>query len=107
MQKAWRSKNSEADFLFYDINFIRKCKFNEILDNEIEYSTKPNGICLFELDWKYNYMWIDYDKSWSVFETEYQNDYQIINQLIKGWLNDVDKLKVLTPNYLIPKGMAS
>ena len=87
----------KSDFLYYDIDFIRKRKFNEILDKEIEYPTKPNGICLFELEWRYNYMWIKYDEIWSVFKTEYQDNYQNIRTLINGWLGEVDKLKVLTP----------
>ena len=90
-------ENINIDYLYYDIDFIRKYKFNDILDNDIEYPKKPKGDCLFGLDWNINYMYIDYMKIWLVLSKEYSKNDKTIAELIKSWLNEDDKLKIFIP----------
>ena len=90
----------ESDFLYYDKNFTRTIKMSEILEREIVYPSEVVGKCLFELDWKNKYLWIDRDEIWSVFESELSHNYQEINVLIEVWLKEHDKLEVLTPFFI-------
>ena len=91
---------SDIIFMFYDINFIRAKKLATILNNDVEYQTEVKGDYLFRQDFNNEYLWCDYDEIWSVFEKNYSYNYQEIRKLIKDWLDEHDKLKVLTPNYL-------
>ena len=89
---------SDIIFMFYDINFIRAKKLATILNNDVEYQTEVKGDYLFRQDFNNEYLWCDYDEIWSVFEKNYSYNYQEIRKLIKDWLEEHDKLKVLTPN---------
>ena len=84
-------------FMFYDTNFVRSKKLANILDKEVEYPKEPKGKCLFELDFKNKYLFCDYDNIWTFLELNYSINYQEIKKLIKYWLEEHNKLKVLTP----------
>ena len=88
-------------FMIYDINFIRTKKLANILDKDVEYPTVIKGVCLFEQDLKNEYLWCDYYEIWTFFIKNYSSNYQEIRTLIKGWLEEHDKLKVLTPNLML------
>ena len=86
-------------YMYYDINFIRAKKLATILNKEVEYPTEIKGICLFELNFINEYIYIDYDNIWSIIVKKYSGVYEEICKLIKGWLEEWDKLKVLTSDY--------
>ena len=87
----------ESVFLFYDPQFIRQRKLARITGESIEYPLKPSGICLFEQDWKNEYLWCKTNVIWSFFEKEYSSNYNNIQSFIKELLEEHDKLNVLTP----------
>jgi hypothetical protein len=89
----------DSIFMVYDINFIRSKKLANILDKEVEYPTVVNGDCLFRQNYKTNMLWCDRDKIWSFLETNYINNYKLIKELIKGWLEEYAKSNVLKPDY--------
>ena len=84
-------------YMYYDINFIRAKKLANILNKDVEYPTEIKGVCLFEQDFKNEWLCCDYDKIWTFFKNNYSSNYQEIRKLIKGWLEEHHKLKVLTP----------
>ena len=84
-------------FMCYDINFIRAKKLANILNKDVEYPTEVKGVCLFHIDFKNEYLWCGYDEIWSFFIENYSSNHLEIRNLIKGWLEEHDKLKVLTP----------
>ena len=86
-------------YMYYDINFIRAKKLATILNKEVEYPTEIKGICLFELNFINEYIYIDYDNIWSIIVKKYSGVYEEICKLIKVWLEECDKLKVLTSDY--------
>ena len=88
-------------FMYYDINFIRTKKLANILNKDVEYPTEVKGVCLFQQDLKNSYLLCNYDEIWSFFKENYSSNSQEISQLIKGWLEEHNKTKVLTPKYLI------
>ena len=88
---------TKVDFLYYDVNFVRTKKLSEVLNIDVVYPEKLVGKCLFKLDYQYKYFWINYAEIWSVFETELLYNYSEIRIMINFWLEEYDKLKVLTP----------
>ena len=84
-------------FMIYDLNYIRTKKLANILDKDIEYPTEVKGTCLFEQDLKNEILYCKNRELWSVFEENYSYNYKEISDLIKGWLEEHDKLTVLTP----------
>jgi hypothetical protein len=88
----------DSIFMFYDINYIRKKKLANILDKEDEYPTEIKGICLFELDFEYNWFNIDYDEIWTIFESNYSSKYVEIRKLILEWVEEHKILEVLSPH---------
>ena len=84
-------------FMIYDINYIRAKKLANILNKDVEYPTKIKGVCLFRQDLKNGHLWCNYDEIWSFFIKQYSSNPLEISNLIKGWLEEHDKLKVLTP----------
>ena len=82
--------------MIYDIDYIRAKKLANILNKDIEYPIVIKGVCLFEQNFKSGILWCDYNKIWSVFIKNYSSNYQEISGLIKCWLEEHDKLKVLT-----------
>jgi hypothetical protein len=84
--------------MFYDKNFARQKKLARVLEQEIIYPSKIEGVCLFEQDYKYNQLLCDDKEIWSFFEEKSNYSYQEIRDLIKGWLVEHSKLQVLTPS---------
>jgi len=87
----------ESIYMYYDKNFVRQKKLARVLDNDIIYPTKVDGICLFELDYKYEYFWCDYTYVWLFFEKKNVYNYVEIRNLITCWLEKVSKLEIFTP----------
>ena len=87
-------------FMIYDINFIRAKKLANIINKDVEYPTEVKGVCLFEQDLKNEWLCCDYEKIWTFFKNNYSGNSQEISDLIKGWLEEHNKLKILTPMYL-------
>jgi hypothetical protein len=88
----------ESIFMYYDKNFARQKKLARVLEQEIIYPSKIEGVCLFEQDYKYNQLLCDDKEIWSFFEEKSNYSYQEIRDLIKGWLVEHSKLQVLTPS---------
>ena len=61
----------ESIFMFYDPLFIRQKKLSRIVGEEIEYPSKPTGICLFEQDHKNGWFRMNYDEITSFFYKNY------------------------------------
>ena len=89
---------SDSIFMIYDINFIRAKKLANIINKDVEYPTEVKGVCLFEQDLKNEWLCCDYEKIWTFFKNNYSGNSQEISDLIKGWLEEHNKLKILTPN---------
>ena len=89
----------DSIYMIYDINFIRTKKLANILNKDVEYPTMIKGVCLFEQDLKNEWLCCDYDKIWTFFKNNYSGNSQEISDLIKDWLEEHNKLKVLTPMY--------
>jgi hypothetical protein len=53
---------------------------------------------------KSDYLWISYDKLWSILESKYQYNYNEIINLIKGVVEMNTELKDVTPNIPYYKG---
>ena len=90
-------KYNNKIYMMYDPNFIRAKKLANILNKEIGYPTEVKGVCLFQQDLKNSYLLCNYDEIWSFFKENYSSNSQEISQLIKGWLEEHNKTKVLTP----------
>ena len=86
----------QSVFMIYDLNYIRAKKLANILNKDFEYPTKIKGDCLFRQDLKNGNLWCNHDEIWSFFIKQYSSNYQEISGLIKCWLEEHDKLKVLT-----------
>ena len=84
-------------YMYYDEQFLRQKKMARILDEEIEYPTKPNGTFLFQQDWKNKWLRCDYTEIWSYLEDNYSSNYKENKDLIVWMLEEHDKLSVLTP----------
>ena len=52
---------------------------------------------IFEQDFKNGYFWCQYDKVWSVFETDHGLNYNEIRDFVKTMLEKYFKCSVLTP----------
>ena len=87
----------ESLFMFYDKNFARQKKLARVLNQEVIYPTKVEGICLFEQDYKNGWFNSDYKEIWSFFIANLNHKNIEIRDLIKGWLGESSKLTVLTP----------
>jgi len=83
-------------FWFYDEKYIRKCKLSKLNNIKITLPNKVNGICLFEQDLTYKYLWCDYEKIWSFFENNYIMSYRGVQNLINDIIFDCVKLNKLT-----------
>ena len=87
-------------FMIYDTNYIRAKKLANILNKDVEYPTEIKGVCLFEQDFKHNYLWCDTDEIWLFLIINYNSHYGKIEKLIRGWLEEYDKFKNFSPwNY--------
>ena len=87
----------ESLFMYYDKNFYRQKKLARVLEQEVIYPSKVDGICLFEQDYENNFLWCNHKEIWSFFEENSNYNYQEISDLIKCWLVEHSKLQVLTP----------
>ena len=56
-----------------------------------------SGECVFEQDWKTQYLWCKYSVIWKYLEDNYSSNYSDIQSFIKDRLEEQDKMKVLTP----------
>jgi hypothetical protein len=96
----------ERFFMYYDKQFIRQKKLARIVGEEIEYPSKPSGVCLFEQDYKNGYLYMDYDIITTFFYKNYSSKWLDVKELIHGWLKEDTKLKVLTPNLILTTDVA-
>ena len=85
-------------YMFYDINYIRSKKLANILNKDFEYKIEEaKGVCLFQLDFKFN--WFDIDKI--LWDELYSNIYPHIDNfadlrfLIMDWLHEYDNFRKL------------
>jgi hypothetical protein len=88
----------DSIFWVYDEQFIRKMKLCKINNQKVKLPNKVNGICLFEQDTENRYLYCKTNEIWSVFILNYSNKYLDIQKLIKGWLEETNKLNLYTPN---------
>ena len=86
-------------YWFYDEKLVRKIKLYKIENKEIIH-IDISGICLFEQDLINNYFYCDYDEIWTFFKKNYNNNYYVIQILIKSWLEETIKLSLLTPGVI-------
>ena len=93
------------EYLYYDENFARTIKMSQILEREVVYPDKVVGKCLFKLDWRNKWIYIDYDEIWKVLGSKLSCGYMEIQILIKTWLNGYNTLKEFKPtcSALLPK----
>ena len=89
----------ESVFMFYDEQFLRQKKLSRVLNERIVYPSEAKGICLFELDYKYNYFRCNYDEIWSFLYDNYSTNYTDIQTFIRSLLEEHDKLSVLTTKW--------
>jgi hypothetical protein len=66
-----------------------------IIDNDV----------YMEQDLKTGYLWVNYNKIWSIFDSEFDIGYGQIQDLIKGMVEEHFKTGSLTPKYLNPYGL--
>jgi len=85
-------------FMFYDPQFIRQKKLSRILGEEIEieYPIKPNGICLFELDYENGCFCMNYDEITKNLYNNYLTNWLDVKEFISVWLQNNTKMKVDT-----------
>ena len=86
------------DYFCYDVNYIRTKKLLEILNIDFIYNIEPVGKCMFEINHKFNNMYINYEKIWFIIQTNLSLDDMQTTILIKSWLNENDKLKKININ---------
>src|SRR5690606_14997394 len=72
---------------------------------KFDFDKYPNTIfgfrgdnCVWELDFKNNYLWLSYSSVWSVLEREYSLTYYEIKSLVKNVVEDHFKCRGVTPN---------
>ena len=87
----------DSIFWLYDEKYLRKMKLCKLNNQKISQPKKVIGICLFEQDIINKYLWSDYNEIWSFFKTNYKDNYDDIQLLIKDILSDYTKLNVYTP----------
>ena len=88
-------------FMYYDPNFIRSKKLANILNKDVEYPTEIKRVCLFRQDFDSESLLCDYNRVWMFFLSNFSRNDQEIRDLIKGWLEEHDKLKILRPRLTI------
>jgi hypothetical protein len=86
----------ESIFMFYDPQYIRKLKLANISGEKIN-KTDITGFCLFQQDWKNNYLYCNFGEIWDHLYYNYSTNYIEINQFIKDRLKEHSKMSVLTP----------
>ena len=84
-------------YLVYDKQFIRDCKLSSVLGGNITFPTEHIGDVLFRRDLKNKIFYCDYDIIWSFLMSNYQNNYNEIRDLVKGFLGEIDKNSAYTP----------
>jgi hypothetical protein len=88
----------ESIFMYYDKNFARQKKLARVLEQEVIYPSKIEGVCLFEQDYKNGWFNCNDSYIWSFFEQNSNYNDIEIRDLIKCWLVEPSKLNVLTPS---------
>ena len=87
----------ERYFMVYEKNFARQKKLARVLDQELIYPAKVDGICLFEQDYKNGWLNCNYKEIWLYLEEKYNCNFLDVKDLIDGWLKETSKLEILTP----------
>ena len=71
---------------------------------KFDFDKYPNTIfgfrgdnCVWELDFKNNYLWLSYSSVWSVLEREYSLTYSNVQSLVKILVEDHFKCRGVTP----------
>ena len=91
----------ERLFMFYDPQYIRKLKLANISGEKIN-KTEISGVCLFEQDWKNNYLYCNFDEIWDHLYYNYSTNSLEIHQFIKDRLEEHSKMSVMTPLFTHP-----
>ena len=86
----------QSIFMCYDEKFIRNMKLCKLFGREIVYPKIPSGICLFEQDHKYGYLYMNYDEISLFLYKNYFPNWLEIRKLVDGWLKETEKINVLT-----------
>lgn len=86
-------------FMYYDLRYVRKLKLCNIEKKECMPPKTISGECVFEQDWKTQYLWCKYSVIWKYLEDNYSSNYSDIQSFIKDRLEEQDKMKVLTPGF--------
>src|SRR5574344_2857465 len=84
-------------FMYYDLRYVRKLKLCNIEKKECMPPKTISGECVFEQDWKTQYLWCKYSVIWKYLEDNYSSNHSDIQSFIKDRLEEQDKMKVLTP----------
>ena len=92
----------DSIFMFYDLRYVRKIKLSQIIGKPITQPKNITGVCLFEQDWKNNYLWCKYNEIWKYLEDNYSSKYNDIQSFIKDRLEEHTKMNVLTPKVVLP-----
>lgn len=82
-------------FMFYDKNFVRQLKLSRLIGQEVIYPTKVEGICLFEIDYDFNWFHCHYTEIWLFIYKNYSNNHEEAQCYIKNLLDKYD----LYPEY--------
>ena len=94
--KVKHKTDPDIKYLVYDKQFIRDCKLSSVLGGDVTFPTEHTGDVLFEQDLKNKIIYCDFNKIWSFFKSNYQNNYNEIRELITGFLGEIDTYKEYT-----------
>ena len=94
--KVKHKTDPDIKYLVYDKQFIRDCKLSSVLGGDVTFPTEHTGDVLFEQDLKNKIIYCDFNKIWSFFKSNYQNNYNEIRELITGFLGEIDNYKEYT-----------
>ena len=73
-------------FLYYDKKVERTSKLMKLNGVEDYLPKLVSGSCLFDIDVYNRILYCNIVEIWGVFQSEYSNDYYMINSLIDSWL---------------------
>ena len=65
----------ESLFMFYDINYARQLKLAKLEGIDYVEKTEVTGVCLFEQDWKNNWLRCNFDLIWGYLCDNYSYNY--------------------------------
>ena len=86
----------DVKYLVYDKQFIRDCKLSSLVGGDITFPMEHTGDILFQQNSKNKIFFCSYRLIWSFFESNYKDDNQEIQDLIKEFLGEIDNYKEYT-----------